>query len=272
MPGYSERAEQRAKEVVRTVFKSMGLGVTKYDTLQKEQRDSLDLEFLLKTHRMGQSPSALDFLQLSKAQLRQDLFVLTQLAFKTQGFFVEFGATDGISLSNTYLLENEFGWSGILAEPARTWHPALRINRSAHIETNCVWSKTGQILKFNEVGESAEFSTISDFTFSDVHSRIREGGRTYDVATISLLDLLEKYDAPTTIDYLSVDTEGSEFEILKNFDFGKYSFRVITAEHNFTQNRDKLHELLLAKGYRRVFTELSGFDDWYVLNQVAKQG
>jgi hypothetical protein len=65
----------------------------------------------------------------SKAQLRQDLFVLTHLDFKTHGFFVEFGATDGIHLSNSYLLEREFHWSGILAEPAKSFEVALRQNR-----------------------------------------------------------------------------------------------------------------------------------------------
>ena len=58
------------------------------------------------------------YLSKSKSQLRQDLFVLSFLDFKTNGFFVEFGVTDGIELSNTYLMEKEFAWSSILAEPA----------------------------------------------------------------------------------------------------------------------------------------------------------
>src|SRR6056297_216441 len=61
-------------------------------------------------------------LNFSKSQLRQDLFVLSELGFKQHGFFVEFGATNGIDLSNTYLMEARFGWNGILAEPARLWH------------------------------------------------------------------------------------------------------------------------------------------------------
>ncbi|NKB76872.1 MAG: hypothetical protein GKR96_07435 [Gammaproteobacteria bacterium] len=61
-------------------------------------------------------------LSCSKSQLRQGLFALSELSFKQGGFFVEFGATNGVGLSNTHLLETKFGWKGILAEPAKLWH------------------------------------------------------------------------------------------------------------------------------------------------------
>jgi hypothetical protein len=81
-----------------------------------------------------------DNIKLSKAQIAQDLFVLSELGFKKSGFFVEFGATDGVQLSNTHLLETEFSWTGILAEPGRNWHKELEKNRNASIEKDCVWS------------------------------------------------------------------------------------------------------------------------------------
>ena len=85
------------------------------------------------------------------------------------------------------------------------------------------------------------------------------------MSTISLLDMLEKYDAPAHIDYLSIDTEGSEFEILSAFDFTRHSFSVITCEHNYTSNREKIHGLLSEHGYTRIMTDVSQFDDWYIL-------
>src|SRR5262245_11288155 len=58
----------------------------------------------------GHDPAPLiELLPKSRAQYWQDLFVLSQLNFKRNGYFVEFGATNGVSLSNSYLLERQYG-------------------------------------------------------------------------------------------------------------------------------------------------------------------
>ena len=119
---------------------------------------------------------------------------------------------------------------------------------------------------FNQTNE-AELSTIDRLSDADLHKASRKNGTKYEVNTISLADLLKKYNAPRQIDYLSIDTEGSEYDILSHFDFSEYNFQIITCEHNYTPMREKIHTLLLQKGYRRVFEELSLFDDWYVCNE-----
>ena len=200
----------------------------------------------------------------SKSQNFQDLFLLSVLNLKKSGFFVEFGATNGIDFSNSFLLENSFGWRGILAEPAKTWHKELRLNRPlASIEFACVWKESNLLLSFNET-EDGNLSTLDFFSGLDSHRELRKHGQKYEVTTISLMDLLDKYSAPQSIDYLSIDTEGSEFEILSSFDFEKYSFSVITCEHNYTPAREKIYELLTSKGYVRKHEKLSLWDDWYV--------
>lgn len=209
----------------------------------------------------------LENLSDSKAQLGQDLFVLSELGFKKKGFFVEFGATNGIDLSNTYMLEKKFEWNGILAEPAKLWHSELKLNRSSSIELDCVWRTTGDVLLFNEVKDDShngELSTIDSFSSSDGHAKERKFANRYEVKTISLYDMLKKHNAPKTIDYLSIDTEGSEFEILSNFDFDEYDIKIITCEHNYTSMREKIFDLLSAQGYERKYSEFSLFDDWYV--------
>jgi FkbM family methyltransferase len=205
----------------------------------------------------------------TKSQLGQDLFVLDELGMKQQGYFVEFGVTNGVDISNTWLLEKLFNWNGIVAEPSSYWHKDLHAHRDCHIETDCVWSKSGETLIFNEVNtEKAnygpELSTIDAFSSVDVHAETRQTGKKYQVNTISLNDLLAKYNAPTTIDYLSIDTEGSEFEILSNFDYDKYDVKIITCEHNYTPMREEIFNFLTSKNYKRKFEHLSKWDDWYI--------
>ncbi len=206
---------------------------------------------------------------LSSAQLLQDLFVLFALKNKRGGFFVEFGASDGVFGSNTVLLERQCGWSGILAEPARCWHAALNAQRQASIDPRCVWSTSGEMLTFTEAHEPI-YSTLETFGIADAHAPNRIARDRYEVETVSLNDLLATHNAPQKIDYISVDTEGSEFEILKAFDFDRYRVSIITVEHNgVPELRDPLYALLTARGFFRVYEDLSQWDDWYVTPDVA---
>ena len=253
------------KNLIIKILKVFDIGILKQSTLQQLINNSSsrhDVEFLLKLLDRDDSHLIKNF-NKSKAQLRQDLFVLSELNFKKNGYFVEFGATNGFDLSNTFLMEAEFNWTGILAEPAKCWHLNLKKNRNCHIDTNCIWKKSDATLVFNEV-DAAELSTINEYNSIDAHQKDREKGKNYNVTTISLIDLLKKYNAPQQIDYLSIDTEGSEYEILNSFDFSQYQFQVITCEHNFTPAREKIYELLTSQGYVRKFEDISKFDDWYV--------
>lgn len=203
----------------------------------------------------------------SSSQRMQDLladFVCEGRA----GLYCEFGATNGKSLSNTFFLEVERNWRGVLAEPGRNWHAQLAANRpDAHIDHRCVYASTGTGIEFYEA-EIGEYSTtVSDFS-RDVHGHHRNKNNKYIVETVSLNDLLVSYGFDS-LDYLSVDTEGSEYIILKEFNFDKFRPKLITVEHNFTEDRGHLFNLIQSNGYQRIFEELSAFDDWYVRADVA---
>ena len=105
---------------------------------------------------------------------------------------------------------------------------------------------------------------MNDFSNSDSHSEARTHGSKYEVTTVSLDSLLEEFGCPDEIDYLSIDTEGSEYSILQTFNFKKWSFKVITVEHNFTEMRELIFNLLTKNGYRHVMQDITSWDDWYV--------
>lgn len=206
----------------------------------------------------------------SPSQLAQDLFVTFALGDRRgEGYFVEFGAHDGVELSNTYRLERDLGWSGLVAEPNPAQHEALRRNRRCAISPKCVWARTGERLTFSVLDSAPALSTLETFRAGDMHDRA--GARSIEVETISLNDLLKEHGAPRQIDYVSVDTEGSELAILEAFDFSAHDIAVFTIEHNFGVARTAILKLLNEHGYVRVLEVFSRWDDWYVRADVARR-
>ena len=104
-----------------------------------------------------------------------------------------------------------------MAEPAKSWHEVLRNNRRCSIDTRCVWEVTGQQLTCAEPADPF-LSAISDYMDLDEHRQQRRDATTDKVETVSLNDLLEEHSAPSYVDDLSLDTEGTEFEILRDLD------------------------------------------------------
>jgi FkbM family methyltransferase len=214
----------------------------------------------------------LGHLELSKSQLFQDLFAQFVCMDLDKPIFIEFGATDGMKRSNTCVLESVFGWRGVLAEPDTQWHESLYKNRPDSIICNdCVYSRTGEMVDFFSSSEG-ELSTIEKYVTHDEASmpgntaaRMR-GRATYPVTTISLNDLISRHIVGRVPNYISIDTEGSELEILRAFDFEKYGPDVFTVEHNFTRAEGELDALMDLNGYTRIFKAHTQFDGWYVKN------
>jgi len=209
----------------------------------------------------GRLTEVLSLVDQTPSQFLQDIFCLLLNGGKRDGFFVEFGSCDGLLLSNTLCLERQFGWRGILAEPSRTWLPKIQANRSCAIETRCVWSVSGEQVEFAEFSND-EYDTRSGIlATSDDDLQL---ANSYKVETVSLTDMLDQHKAPAQIDFMSVDTEGSELEILKAFDFDKYEIAFLAVEHRTAESEQAMKALLADRGYKQVLRSVSGHDGFYV--------
>ncbi len=190
----------------------------------------------------------------SHSQIFQDLFVHYILK-KKAGFYCEVGALDGKELSNTIYLEKELGWSGILCEPNRNYLDLIKKNRPKNILISSpLFSKENVEVNFTEF----------------------EGGRSgidkkssnknnYKLKTTTLNKVLEENLKGKEINYISIDTEGTEYEIIKELDFDKFYPEIITIEHNYDkEKRDKIFKFLNKNNYNRFFKSISRFEDWYI--------
>ena len=208
-----------------------------------------------------------------KSQIYQDVFADFFISRTYNKTFLEFGATDGLDLSNTYLLENYSNWKGVLGEPDPQWFQQLRKNRpNSKIFTECVWEKSNEEVEFLS-SDNGFLSTISSFRYSDKdmydNTELRNKSfKKINLKTISLNDLIKREFNEISPSYISVDTEGSEYEILKNFDFNRYKPILFTVEHNYTFNEKKIDELMSINNYVRIFRKITSFDAWYVLKEA----
>ena len=210
----------------------------------------------------GDVSSVANQVRRTESQFYQDIIGLLIAKGRRGGFFVEFGACDGVRISNTFVLEKEFGWSGILAEPGREWHADLKKNRACSIETQCVWSETGKKIPFYEAPGN-HLQSSADAGFMQINR-----AQSYEVETISLYDLLKKYSAPHFIDFMSVDVEGTEFNILEPFPFDEYKFGLMCIEHHQPDEEERIKALMKKNGYKQIFRSISDFDGWYVPEQT----
>ena len=196
----------------------------------------------------------------------QDLWVLQTLGELRGGFFVEFGAQDGVACSNTLLLEREYDWRGIVAEPDPRCHDALRGNRPRSVvDTRCVHVESGKSVEFI-LANPSPLSVIAGYESPDIHPELRDASDRTVIETVSLADLLDAYNAPPVIDYLSIDTEGSEYDILAAFPFDR-TVRCITVE--YAEHREPIHNLLGRRGFRCVLPEVSDYESWFIHESVA---
>jgi FkbM family methyltransferase len=197
-----------------------------------------------------------------KSQFGQDKYV-NEHFFKNKrdGIFVEIGAFDGISLSNTYFFEKELGWQGICVEPVQQKFNLLQKNRSCICIQGCISNFDGKAL-FAEVSGIEVLSGLSmKYDPRHVHRIQSEGGKIkyYEVDCFTPKTIFEKFNM-SHIDFLSIDTEGGEFDILSSINLKSIDIDVITVEVNYPDDK-RIHDYLTSHGYQ--FVQQLGCDELY---------
>jgi len=207
------------------------------------------------------------------SQLGQDKFVLEKVG--NEGFYVEVGASHAEHFSNSFLLD-EAGWQGICVDPLINDEQYDKFGRTCKRDKRAVWTHNGTV-KFTEVDFSGGVcSTISEFVDLDqpYQKERQQFGREVEIPCVTLHDLLAEHGAPSYVNYLSIDTEGSELDILKSYDW-TWVFGIITVEHNCHEGRDRKYleditTFLRDKGY--TWMREVGWDAWFVHENLQKVG
>lgn len=190
------------------------------------------------------------------SQARQD-FIVDQLFYnKKNGFFLDLGANDGISFSNTYFFEKHRNWQGICVEPIKEVYDKLKKNRKCKVINCAIGEKTEKLTFTRVVGPSQMLSGLKKFRHQDHQKRTLNevefnGGKVIEeiVQCLSFKEMMSKFNVKT-IDYLSIDIEGGEFEILKTINLKDFSIKIITVENNYDDKR--INDFMISKGYFKI--------------------
>lgn len=180
------------------------------------------------------------------SQLRQDFIVSKLLGGKRNGYFVDLASNDAIRISNTYALERGFGWTGICIEPNPIYWSSLSYRSNCHVVGAVVGERRMEevVFKFNTAKgpQSGIVGSNFDNNKDNAAPNNKEEKRR---STVTLVEVLERFDAPKVIDYLSLDIEGAEYFVMNQFPFDIYRFNILTVERPSPQ----LEQVLQQNGY-----------------------
>jgi FkbM family methyltransferase len=210
-----------------------------------------------------------------KSQHEQDKVLLHFIGEKRNGFFIELGALDGIIISNTYFFEKELGWTGVLIEPIPESYENLKKNRNCHVSNALISDVSGIEKQFLMGGAGSGIINDEDPQQSGYYVRVNITNPRIKMITKTLDEVLDEFNSPNYIDFLSLDVEGHEYEVLKNFPFDKYIIDIICVENNSgidkNDNMINFHNLMINKNYELLeipdFRKGKPNDDYYKLKK-----
>ena len=186
-------------------------------------------------------------------QLLQDKWVVETLGYKQGGYFLDLGAFDGEIFSNTLVLERDLFWRGICVEAGENNFKKLAELRKCTCLNMVLSSRDGE----------------EGFCENWTVGKVDIAGKM--TPAISLPTLLRLYDVPKRIDYISLDVEGQEYEVLNMFPFRRYRSSLWTIEHNQEEDdgarRDLIREIMYKHNYK-IAQEYS-FEDWFYDNEYT---
>ena len=192
----------------------------------------------------------------SYSQYKQEEFVQNYFNNKKDGIFIELGGLDGIRHSNTFLLEKKYNWSGLIIEPSPSLYKELKINRNVFTENALVGDKKRENVEFLYIKDKTKCiglqGVVENYNPKHLERAMRElNNKSYEIIKMDMVPLQQLCDKHniSKVDYLSLDVEGSELNVLEGINFAKLDITLIGVEINYNDDKDKIYDILNKNGY-----------------------
>uniref|UniRef100_A0A7S0RCF0 Methyltransferase FkbM domain-containing protein n=1 Tax=Pyramimonas obovata TaxID=1411642 RepID=A0A7S0RCF0_9CHLO len=176
------------------------------------------------------------------------------------GVFVEFGAGDGLFMSNSHPYEEELCWSGLCIEPTTEFEKLQRNRPKCAKVKSAICDRDGP-RTFHDITENGLWTGWSGFgdtfeptTWRHINNNVARGNwrvKEIEVQCVKLQNLLSSKGVPK-VDYLAIDVQGAEYEVLRTIDFKSVTVDVLQVESMAQEGGLKIESLMVGNGFVKV--------------------
>lgn len=195
-------------------------------------------------------------------------FILDSYVFKgyKNGIFVDVGAHDGKTYNNTLFFEETYNWTGINIEPLPHIFKELEVVRPGCINLNVAIDEfEGEAEFCSNIGSAEMLSGLKKYYDPrhidriNTENQVSEGNSSIITVKTERLDTILKKHNIKRINYLSIDVEGAEMNVIKSINFDEVFIDVICFENNYSDRSNEIVEYLKNKNYYIVLKRLDIF-------------
>jgi len=184
------------------------------------------------------------------------------------GYYIEIGANDGFTLSNTLYLEEHFGWSGLLVDANPKYQESLSQRKRATIINKAI-GETSCVVQFVDAGLHGGVKKSLD----PLHAHHTDQCPVISVPCVTLQQMFNDADVPQVIDFLSIDVEGGEIPIVRQLVQNTRRVRCGCIEAN--DRKDDIviiKQLLNHAGYKIMWEDMTGQDVFFADPKICSGG
>lgn len=201
-------------------------------------------------------------------QYEQDKYLNKLFKGKTNGTFVDIGAHDGLTFSNSYFFEKEKNWKGVCVEPIPEVFAKLDSVRNCIKVNGCISNKVGTETFLRVKGAVVDTEMLSGLVedydqrhLERIDREIKEYGGSKEEIEVTCYDINQvlKDNGINKVDFFTIDTEGNELKILQTINFNEFDFDIFLVENNY--QTDEMNQFMTSNGFKRI--KKIGHDEVY---------
>jgi len=202
----------------------------------------------------------------SKSQQGEDAFLWQYFGDMCGGSYIELGALDGITFSNSHIFNRALNWSGVLIEASPTNAALLMGNRPNDTCINAAVCQMAGVVHYLEGGAVGGIWEFMPDSFRNYWHKGKTMSDSIEVPCAPLSEIVRNHTDQEFFDFLSLDVEGGEFSVIQTINTLKFGMVLVEADEHNARKNSMVETFLTWRGYIRIHEKL-GINQIYINSQ-----